>query len=276
MKFSELKVPLCCCTYIRSRLRCRTCARWCSRFHSNRSTLFTKLPRNGDRDECRFGLRRGQRLGQSLLEQRVHPAEIYQSEAEYQELASHRLETGILVESVWNMLYLVLAKGRFKDVKWYDVTSTLNLGEVMRMTDVVLFHLNSSTVQLKTASVIWQGYLWHLHFVVSWISWLGLVNGFLQSWDTLRASNSYRLLSHCFCNCCMNCQWFWRTMVLLIVTSRILPLRVGLWPCAAQALFWSLWASMFWALFFLSLSHLNAEEAKSVRLRRAGAMHTVM
>lgn len=53
--------------------------------------------------------------------------------------------TGILLEGVWNMLYFVLAKRRFKDVKCYDVASTVNLGELMRMTDVVLLDLNRST-----------------------------------------------------------------------------------------------------------------------------------
>ena len=53
--------------------------------------------------------------------------------------------TGSLFGKCLEYVVFVLAKRRFKDVKWYDVTSTLNLGELMRMTDIVLLDLNRST-----------------------------------------------------------------------------------------------------------------------------------
>ena len=111
-----------------SRLRCRTCARWCSRFAQEwwqwwvpfwapkRTT--TGSITSGAPSPSRWELPRSgwiSRVGKPQAQRRV-----------------------CFLESVWNMLYFVLAKRRFKDVKWYDVTSTLNLGELMRMTDIVL------------------------------------------------------------------------------------------------------------------------------------------
>lgn len=161
-----------------SRLRCRTCARWCSRFAQEwwqwwvpfwapkRTT--TGSITSGAPSPSRWELPRSgwiSRVGKPQAQRRV-----------------------FFLESVWNMLYFVLAKRRFKDVKWYDVTSTLNLGELMRMTDIVLLDLNRSTtfngrchLATRPGILMTPAFCCFVDFLVGIGQWLLAILGNLES-----------------------------------------------------------------------------------------------